>query len=53
MRLLHRVAALGALMLTTACTNITPVEQQYSGFLENYDDLTPVRTGDGADSMRW
>ena len=53
MRLLHRVAALGALMLTTACTNITPVEQQYSGFLENYDDLTPVRTGDGADAMRW
>jgi len=53
MRLFRRLAALGALVLTTACTNITPVEQQFSGFLDDYSDLTPVRTADRSEALRW
>ena len=43
-------AALAALC---GCTAITPVQQQYSGFLGDYNGLQPVQVADGSKAMRW
>jgi len=40
-------------ILIAACTNITPVDQQYSGFLDDYSGLEPLELSDGSTAMRW
>ncbi|MFK7974809.1 MAG: DUF3313 domain-containing protein [Halioglobus sp.] len=41
------------LLLAAACTSIPPIEQQFSGYLDDYSDMIPVRTEDGSDALRW
>lgn len=53
MRTPRRLVVLCTLLLGTACTSITPVEQQFSGFLDDYSNLTPVRTSDRSEALRW
>ena len=42
-----------AILFLAACTSITPMEQQFSGYLDDYSQLTPVETDDGSDALRW
>jgi hypothetical protein len=47
------LSTVGVAIALSACTAITPVEEQYSGFLADYSNLEPVAMADGSEAMRW
>lgn len=50
---MNRCVLAVSLFLVASCTNIKPVDQQFSGFLDDYSDLQPVDMPDGSKAMRW
>lgn len=50
---LRQVIAAAVFASLVACTSITPVEKQYSGFLGDYSQMEKVKTADASHAMRW
>lgn len=48
-----RVITIASLAFLSACTSVTPVEKQYSGYLGDYSQLEEVKMADGSDARRW
>lgn len=50
MKFKHAIATVGFVLLS-GCTAITPLEKQYSGFLNDYSNMNKVEVEDGSDAL--